>query len=119
MAELLLAVMHERALKRERRFRDRLDSLSLNDQELISHYRFPRHQLIQLIEEMEPFLGRRTRRSRAIPTHTQVLVILRVLASGSFQHVVGDTSVKFSLTVLYSNTTTKNVMDVLCGVLAP
>ncbi|KAG0710250.1 putative nuclease HARBI1 [Chionoecetes opilio] len=58
----------------------------------MKHYRFPRHELIELIEELEPQLRRRTRRTRAIPPHTQVLLALRILASGSFQHVIGDTT---------------------------
>ena len=88
--ELIYMVMYDRALKR--RIRDRLDPLALSDQELIRHYRFPRCELIRLIEELEPFLQRRTRRSHAIPTRTQVLMALRIYASGSFQHVIGDVS---------------------------
>ena len=88
--EFIYALLHDRALRRERRFRDRLDHLSLTDEELISHYRFPRQDLIQLIEELDPYLQRRTKRVHAVPTHTQVLATLRALASGSFQHVIGD-----------------------------
>ncbi|KAG0714047.1 putative nuclease HARBI1 [Chionoecetes opilio] len=90
--EAFLGVLYLRALRRERRFRDRLDLLALTDQELMKHYRFPRHELIELIEELVPQLRRRTRRTRAIPPHTQVLLALRILASGSFQHVIGDTT---------------------------
>ena len=68
---IFVGIFHDRALRQERRFRDRFDPLALSDQELIAHYRFPRHELINLIEEMDPFL-RRTRRSQAIPTHTSV-----------------------------------------------
>lgn len=85
-------LMHDRALRRERRIRDRLDPLALSDMELIKKYKFPRYELIQLIEELEPILQRRTRRSHAIPTHTQVLLTLRIYASGSFQHVIGDSA---------------------------
>ena len=83
-------LMHDRALRRERRIRDRLDPLALNDRELLKNYKFPRHELIRLIEELDPFLQRRTRRSHAVPTRTQVLLTLRIYASGSFQHVIGD-----------------------------
>ena len=49
--EVLYAIFHDRhALRRERRFRDRLDPLALSDEELIRHYRFPRRELIQLIK---------------------------------------------------------------------
>ncbi|KAG0722400.1 putative nuclease HARBI1 [Chionoecetes opilio] len=87
--EFLYVVMYDRALRRERRFRDRLDLLALSDSELINHYRFPRHELLQLIQELEPALQRKTRRGHAIPTHTQVLIALRFFASGSFQSIVG------------------------------
>ena len=96
MAEIIVAIFHDRALRRERRYRDRLDPLALSDQELITHYRFPRHELINLIEELDPYLRKRTRRSQAIPTHTQVLMTLRILASGSFQHVMRETIGKYS-----------------------
>ena len=56
MAEISVAIFHDQALRRERRYRDRLDSLALSDQELIAHCRFPRHELIQLIEELDPYL---------------------------------------------------------------
>lgn len=92
--EILLADMHDRALRRERRFRDRLDPLALSDNELLLKYRFPRHELILFFEEMEPLLQRRTRRNHALPTHTQVLLALRLFASGSFQNVIGDTAGK-------------------------
>ena len=95
MAEISVAIFHDQALRRERRYRDRLDSLALSDQELIAHCRFPRHELIQLIEELDPYLRRMTRWSQAIPTQTQVLMRLRMLASGSFQHVIGDTAGKY------------------------
>ena len=97
MTEMIVAIFHDRALRRERRFRDRLDPLALSDQELIAHYGFPRHELINLIEEVNPYLRRRTRRSQAIPTHTHthVLMTLRMLASGSFEHVIGDTAGKY------------------------
>lgn len=89
---IILAYFHARALRRERRFRDRLDPLELSDSELIQKYRFPRQELTLLFQELQPQLERRTRRSQALPTHTQVLLALRFLASGSFQHVIGDTA---------------------------
>lgn len=94
--EILIAVLHDRALRRERRIRNRLDPLSVSDEELISQYRLPRQELTRLIEELEPYLQRRTRRAHAIPTCTQVLLALRMYASGSFQQVIGDITGKFS-----------------------
>ena len=89
--EIILAHLYDRALRRERRFRDRLDPLQLSDSECLLKYRFPRQELILLFQEMEAQLQRRTRRSHALPTHTQVLLALRFFASGSFQYVIGDT----------------------------
>ncbi|XP_063854467.1 uncharacterized protein LOC135096683 [Scylla paramamosain] len=48
--------------------------------------------LIPLFEEMQPQLERRTRCSQALPTHTQVLLALRLFASGPLQNVIGDTA---------------------------
>ena len=108
--EFLYAVFFaRRAHRRERRFRDRLDPLHLSDRELIKHYRFPRCELIQLIEEMEPALRRRVRRVHVIHPHTQVLIALRMYASGSFQHVIGDVTGRLyplSFVCLYTVVTT-------------
>lgn len=103
--ELLIAIAYDRAMRRERRFLDRLDPLALSDEELIRHYRFPRRELMLLIRELEPQLQRRTRRVHAIPTHTQVLMALRILASGSFQHVIGDVCGRFLSSVIPRNKT--------------
>ena len=80
---------YRRALRRERRFRDRLDPLALSDNELMSKYCFPRHELILMIEELEP-------RKTQVSTHTQLLMALRFFASDSFQNVIGDTAGKIS-----------------------
>ena len=69
--------------------------MALSDDELLRKYRFPRQELILLFEEMmEPQLRRRARRSQALPVHTQVLLAMRLFASGSFQNVIGDTAGK-------------------------
>ncbi|XP_018026978.1 putative nuclease HARBI1 isoform X2 [Hyalella azteca] len=90
--ELLFAHEYQQALRRERVFRDQLDLLHVCDQELISKYRFPRHEIINIIHELEPLLQRQTLRSHAITVCTQIMATLRFLASGSFQNVVGDIS---------------------------
>ncbi|KAK8401015.1 hypothetical protein O3P69_002647 [Scylla paramamosain] len=41
-----------------------------------------------LFEEMQPQLERITRRSQALPTRIQVLLALRLFASGPFQNVM-------------------------------
>ncbi len=50
--EILLAYLHVRALRRERRYRDRVYLLQLSNNELIPKYRFLWHELILLFEEM-------------------------------------------------------------------
>lgn len=81
---------HDRALRRERVFRDPLNPLEVSDAHLLRYYRFPRADIMWLCDELQEDIGRVTRRSHAIPTHTQVLVALRFYASGSFQSVLGD-----------------------------
>lgn len=76
-------------LRRQRRFRYCLDTASLTDRGLKSHYRFPRRELLQLIKELEAAV-RGTRRAHAILPLTQVLVALMVIHSGFFQHVIAD-----------------------------
>lgn len=76
-----LALEHDRALRRESVFHDRLDPLSLSDRELMRYYRLPRRKLISLIDELELHLQRRTMRLHAIPTHTQVLSALKIYAN--------------------------------------
>lgn len=92
MAAIIAAYFHDRALRRERRYRDPLDPLDISDEHLLRYYRFPRQEILHLCEELQPHLQRRTRRSHAIPTHTQVLVALRFYCSGSFQSVIGDSA---------------------------
>ena len=89
-----------RALARERRFRDRLDPLELSDNELLRKYRFPRRELQELFEELGPALSHPTARSNPLPIHTQVLMALRLMASGSFQNVIGDTAGKICMIML-------------------
>ena len=101
--ELYIAIAYDRAMWRERRFLDRVDPLALSDEELIRYYRFPHRELMLLIRELEPLLQRRTRKVHAIPTHTQVLMTLRILASGSFQHVIGDVCGRFLSSIIPSN----------------
>ena len=88
--EYLWVLEHDR-MRRERIFRNRLDPLNISDDHLIRYYRMPRNEILELCEQIAPEISRHTRRTRAIPVHTQVLVALRFYASGSFQSVVSDT----------------------------
>lgn len=86
---LVAAWAHDQALRRERTFLNPLDPLNVSDEHLLRYYRFPHHEIVKLCEQLEPEIGRMTRKSHAIPS---VLVTLRFYASGSFQSVVGDST---------------------------
>ena len=63
---------NERAIRRERIFRDRTQNLdTLSDSELICRYRFPRQSIISLSDLLAPVLQRPT----SIPIHIQVIHI--------------------------------------------
>lgn len=81
----------QRALRRERVFKDRLDPLQNSDEYLIRYYRFPRIVIMQLIDDLDPVLTRVTKRSQALSTCVQVMLALRFYASGTFQNVIADT----------------------------
>ena len=96
MAALFIALehdeQHQRALRRERIFRDRSNPLdTFSDEEIINKYRLSRECIINLCETLNDELEWPTRRNYALPAHLQVLTALRFYASGSFQAVVGDT----------------------------
>uniref|UniRef100_A0A3B4Z6Y5 DDE Tnp4 domain-containing protein n=1 Tax=Stegastes partitus TaxID=144197 RepID=A0A3B4Z6Y5_9TELE len=55
-----------------------------------SKYRFPREILLDLCRDLGPILERETRRTKAIPVHTQLLYTRVLLATGTFQREVGD-----------------------------
>ena len=80
-----------RLIRRERVFRDRTNPLdTYNDQELIKKYRLSRPMILYLIDTLEDDLSPTTIRNKAIPASLQIFISLRVLASGSFQEVIGD-----------------------------
>ena len=56
----LLEDIANRAIRRERVFRDRADFLTQDDVWLISRYRLPRTALLELCAQMGPHLQRRT-----------------------------------------------------------
>ncbi|XP_069165794.1 putative nuclease HARBI1 [Procambarus clarkii] len=89
---LLIALRNELALRRERVFKDRLNPLDVSDKKLLRYYRFPRHMILRLCEDLKDDIKRITRRGQAIPAHTSLLVALRFYASGSFQSVIGDST---------------------------
>ncbi|CAL4091778.1 unnamed protein product [Meganyctiphanes norvegica] len=81
----------QRAIRRERAFKDPLDQLAISDVDLLRHYRFPRLEILEITDELRPYLERTTERGHAIPAVTQVLAALRFYASGTFQNVIAET----------------------------
>ncbi|VDI31307.1 Hypothetical predicted protein [Mytilus galloprovincialis] len=90
MAAALMLRENDRFFRRERVFLDRYNPLDRPDDFLLRAYRFPRHKIIELCNELRPDLEKATLRSHSIPVELQVLSALRFYASGSFQNVIGD-----------------------------
>lgn len=73
LPSLICSLLLQRALRRERVFRDRSQPLdSLDDVDLISRYRFPRRVLLELIDAVDATCRPATNRSYSIPTQLQV-----------------------------------------------
>ncbi|XP_046543314.1 putative nuclease HARBI1 [Haliotis rubra] len=84
-------ILNRRNIKRERIFRDRTQILdTLTDTELIARYRFPRHNILQLVDRVSSAIARPTKRSCALPAHVQVLATLRYYSKGGFLSELGD-----------------------------
>ena len=90
MAALLYLLQNQRALNRQRVFRDRSNPLDLPDHEIIARYRLPRAAILDICDLLQPDLERDTMRTNALAASTQVFATLRYLATGSFQQVTGD-----------------------------
>uniref|UniRef100_A0A674MSP0 Putative nuclease HARBI1 n=1 Tax=Takifugu rubripes TaxID=31033 RepID=A0A674MSP0_TAKRU len=87
---LLLQDIADRALRRERMFRDHIDLFAESDEFLLRRFRLTRPVLIDLCNQLEPALRSHTLRSNPVPPHVQVLSVLGFLATGTFQRVLGD-----------------------------
>lgn len=87
----LLFYVNRHRLRNERIFRDRLNPLdTMTDDELISRYRLPRQEIVQLCATLEADLEHETGRNFALPSSLQVMTALRFYAVGGFQTVIGD-----------------------------
>ncbi|XP_062572680.1 putative nuclease HARBI1 [Saccostrea cucullata] len=87
----ILGEKEDKSPRRPRIFRDRSEVLdTLTDGELIERYRFPRHVILYLIEEVKDLIQPKTWRSHSIPAHIQVLTCLRFLAKGDYLSEVAD-----------------------------
>lgn len=73
MAAFLLLFENERALRRERVFRDRGNPIdNFTDIELIARYRFPSRTILSLTDLVRDRVQHPTSRSHAIPALVQV-----------------------------------------------
>ena len=78
-------------MRRERIFRDRENPLDcLEDNALYVRYRFWRHELVEIVQELKPEIEHRTQRNHAVSSENQVLLALRFYATGAFQNLIGD-----------------------------
>ena len=88
MAEFM-AINEENERIPRRVFRDRENPMdTLNDEQLILHYRFDRQSIHNLSDRLE--LDHSTFRSCALPGFLQLMIALRFYATGSFQSVIGE-----------------------------
>lgn len=74
-----------RSFKRVRR-----DPMELPEDYLIAEYRLNRQLILELCEILRPKLARSTNRGNALSVEEQVLLCLKLLASGSFQNTAKD-----------------------------
>ena len=82
---------YQRAMRRERVFRDRSNPFEVySDAELLKKYRFHREGLRYLIDILDDGLAPKTLRNHAISKELKVFIGLRYLASGAHQSLVGD-----------------------------
>lgn len=86
MAAFFVLFENDRALRRERVFRDRIDPLDkFTDYELIARYRFPRRTVLELTDLIRNAVQHPTSRSCAIPAHTQVSLISAITNKGKLE----------------------------------
>ncbi|XP_064646148.1 putative nuclease HARBI1 [Lineus longissimus] len=93
MAAALVVIEEEnqRAIRRERVFRDRVHPLDeFNDDQLFRRYRLTRPIILEVIDLIGQDVEHPTRRSHAIPSTLQVLTALRYYATGSLQLATAD-----------------------------
>lgn len=78
-------------------------------EECLNKFRLPKEEIKNIIDHIRPDLESPSARNNPIPADTQVLVSLRVLASGSFQGVASDT-------VSISQSSTCRILSKFCEV---
>ena len=83
---------NRRNLRRNRLFRDRMNPLdTYDDVELYDKFRFRRHDILEIVDELRDDLEYPETRQGSLPATLQVLVALRMYATGCFQNLVADT----------------------------
>ena len=81
-----------RNLRRNRIFRDRRNPLEIfDDTELYSKFRFRRHDILRIVDELRNDLEYPVTRQGSLPAASQVMVALRMYATGCFQNLVAET----------------------------
>ncbi|XP_062598439.1 uncharacterized protein LOC134259857 [Saccostrea cucullata] len=81
---------YRRALPAPRVFRDRMDPLALDDNELFERYRFRRASILFIHDEIRGNLERNTHRNMALSPILSILLCLRFLATGATHLLIGD-----------------------------
>ncbi|XP_072039339.1 putative nuclease HARBI1 [Amphiura filiformis] len=85
LANQLHMVINQRALRRERVFRDRSHPLDKwNDHDMYKKYRFTRLACINIIDLLSDELQHPTERNHALPPSLQVFIALRFYGKGSY-----------------------------------
>ena len=80
------------SLKRQKFFRDLSNPLEeyTHDDDVRLRFRFRRHTIYQILDQIADRISHPTTKSRALPALIQLLCALRFYASGAFYHVIGD-----------------------------
>ncbi|GFS22957.1 hypothetical protein ElyMa_001628100 [Elysia marginata] len=100
---------NRRLIRRERIFRDRQNPLDIfDDVELYEKFRFRRNHILQVSEEVEPYLLQNGLRGGLLPPHLQVCLALRFFATGTFQNAIGE---MIGVSQPTMSRTVKRVMD--------
>ena len=91
-----LPILYLRNIRKARDYRRELvDPLNHYSEELRSRYRFRREGLNFIVELLSDEIAPSTRINHSLSAMEQVLVTLRILASGSFLEVIGDTFLSY------------------------
>ena len=89
--EIQQIINYQRALKRERIFKNRIDPLEIySDFEFKSRFRLNKTSFQKLAELLRDRSERPTERSQSLPVDLQVAAALRFYATGAYQTFVGD-----------------------------